>query len=224
MSARWWTLGVWALAAASAAYWGLRLFTNPQPVPAHAKPVEVSGAARGDLTRLFGVDAPPPVAEAPVEPAPDARFQLIGVLSPRSPQAAREGVALIAVDGKPARAYRIGAVVDGNNVLKSVNPRGAMLGPRDGAALVALNLAPPPPAATGTLPPLPADAGGPVLPPPAQPVQPYPGVVPPRPSGPVPPGAANQFRRPPQPQQPVMQQPAQENVVGPNGQDMTLTR
>lgn len=223
MSARWWTLGVWALAAASAAYWGMRLFVNPQPVPAHAKPVEASAAARGDLTRLFGADAPPPAVDAQPEPAPDARFQLLGVVSPRSPQAAREGVALIAVDGKPARAYRVGAVVDGNNVLKTVNPRGATLGPRDGAALVALNLAPPPPAATGTPPPLPPDAGGPVTPPP-QPVAPYPGAVPPRPSVPVPPGTSGVFRRA-QPQQPQVQ--PQETVVEPRppaGQDMTLTR
>jgi general secretion pathway protein C len=108
MSARWWTLGVWALAAASAAYWGLRLFVNAPPVPAHAKPAEAHGVARGDLSRLFGVEAPP-VSEASAEPAPDARFQLIGVLSPRSPGAAREGVALIAVDGKPPRAYRVRA-------------------------------------------------------------------------------------------------------------------
>lgn len=223
MSARWWTLGVWALAAASAAYWGLRLFSNPPPVPPHARPAEPNGAARGDLTRLFGVDAPPPVAEGQAEPAPDARFQLLGVLSPRSPQAAREGVALIAVDGKPPRAYRIGAVVDGQNVLKSVNPRGATLGPRDGAALVALNLAPPPPAATGTLPP-PQGAGGPVMPPPNPPSPlPYGGATPPRPGVPGQPGPAGTFRRTPQAQQPQVQpQEVVEQV--PPGQDTTLTR
>lgn len=219
MSARWWTLGVWALAAASAAYWGLRLFSNAQPVPAHAKAVEAAGAARGDLSRLFGVDAPPPVA-ASVEPAPDARFQLIGVVSPRSPQAAREGVALIAVDGKPPRAYRIGAVVDGQNVLKAVNPRGATLGPRDGAALVALNLVPPPAAATGTLPPAANEGGAPVMPPPAQAPLPYPGATAPRPGVPVPPGTGG-LRRAPQ-QQHVQQQELVEHAQP--GQDTTLTR
>ena len=223
MSARWWTLGVWALAAASAAYWGLRLFSNPPAVPAHAKPVDAGGAARGDLSRLFGVDAPPPVAEGPVEAAPDARFQLLGVLSPRSPQAAREGVALIAVDGKPPRAFRVGAVVDGQNVLKTVNARGATLGPRDGAALVALNLAPPAPAATGPLPPA-AGAGGPVLPPPAQAPLPYPGATAPRAGVPIPPpGAGGNLRRPPQ-QQHVQQQETDQQPVFQPGQDTTLTR
>ena len=197
---------MWALAAASAAYWGLRLFSAAPPVPAHARPAEAS-VARGDLTRIFGVDAPPPVA-ASTEPAPDARFQLIGVLSPRSAQAAREGVALIAVDGKPPRAFRIGAVVDGQNVLKTVNARGATLGPRDGAALVALNLPPPPAAATGTLPTLP---GGNALPPPA---------VAPMPRPPMQPGGYRQRLGPPggqevaDPQQPVSNP----------GQDQTLTR
>ena len=86
-------------------------------------------AARGDLTRLLGVDPAPVVAAAAPEPAADARFKLVGVVSPRSPQAAREGLALIAVDGKPPRAYRVGAVVDGPNVLQAVNARGATLGP-----------------------------------------------------------------------------------------------
>jgi general secretion pathway protein C len=213
MSARWWTLGVWALAAASAAYWGLRLFSTAAPVPAHARPAEAHAATRGDLSRLFGVDAPMPVA-ASTEPAPDARFQLIGVLSPRSPQAAREGVALIAVDGKPPRAFRVGSVVDGQNVLKTVNARGATLGPREGAALVALNLAPPPVAATGSLPALPGAAP---LPPPALP---YPGAGPAaRPSA----GAINQRRGPAGAQAQEMADPQQQPISNP-GQDQTLTR
>ncbi len=160
---------VWALAAASAAFWGLRLFVAAAPVPAQARMADATPAVRGDLTRLFGVEAPPPVAEGAPEPAADARFQLIGVLSPRATQAAGEGLALIAVDGKPARAYRVGAVVDGTQVLKSVHARGAMLGTRDGPAAVALNLAPPAPAATGTLPPA---AGGPAAAPMRTPTRP----------------------------------------------------
>jgi general secretion pathway protein C len=213
MSARWWTLGVWALAAASAAYWGLRLFSAAPPVPSHARPAEITGAMRGDLSRIFGVDAPAPVA-ASTEPAPDARFQLIGVVSPRSPQAAREGVALIAVDGKPPRAFRVGSVVDGQNVLKAVNARGATLGPRDGAALVALNLPPPPAAATGSLPALPGAAP---LPPQALP---YPGAVP---AARPPVGAIGHRRGPAGAQAQEMVDPQQQPVSNP-GQDQTLTR
>ena len=153
LSARWWTLAVWALAAASALFWGFKIFAKPLPLPSQAQVASPGAAARGDLTRLLGVDPPPPVVVTD-EPAPDARFQLIGVVSPRATQAAREGLALIAVDGKPPKAFRVGTVVDGQNVLQTVNARGATLGPRDGAAAVALNLAPQAPAATGTLPSL----------------------------------------------------------------------
>jgi general secretion pathway protein C len=154
MSTRWWTFAAWSLAAATALYWGLKLFVTPLPVPARTPVAAAAPVARGDLTRLLGVDAAPAVAVAAptAEPAPDARFQLVGVVSPRSRQNAAEGLAVIAVDGKPARAFRVGAVVDGQTVLQSVGARGAQLGPRGGAALVALNLTPPAAAATGTLP------------------------------------------------------------------------
>jgi len=153
MLARWVTFLVWAGVAASAVAWGLKIFVQPLAAPPQALVAETGLVARGDLTRLLGVDPPVPVvATAPV-PAADTRFKLVGVVSPRSPQAAREGLALIAVDGKPPRAYRVGAVVDGAHVLQAVSPRGATLGPTDGAAPVALNLPPPAPAATGVLPP-----------------------------------------------------------------------
>jgi general secretion pathway protein C len=193
MSARWITLLVWAAVAAATLYWGLRLGVRPTPVPREAQVADTAVVPRGDLTRLFGVDAPPPVATT-TEPAPDARFTLLGVVNPRSPQAAREGLALIAVEGKPPRAFRVGAVVDGQNVLKAVNARGATLGPADGAATIALNLPPPAPAATGTLPP----AGGFTAAPMPPRVLPVPPSVP-LPSGtplPVPPSQGV----PPQPQ------------------------
>ena len=153
MLARWVTFLVWAAVAASAVAWGLKIFVQPPAAPPQALVAETGRAARGDLTRLLGVDPPPPVAvKAPV-PAADARFKLVGVVSPRSPQAAREGLALIAVDGKPPRAYRVGALVEDTHVLQALNPRGATLGPVDGPALVALKLPPPSAAATGVLPP-----------------------------------------------------------------------
>ena len=150
MSARWVTFFVWAAVAASAGFWALQLMVKAPQAPPQVKVAEASVAARGDLTRLLGADAP--AATATSEAAADARFNLVGVLSPRAPQAAREGVALIAVDGKPARAFRVGTLVDGQNVLQSVHARGADLGPRNGPSLIALKIAPPAPAATGQLP------------------------------------------------------------------------
>ena len=152
MSARWFTLFVWAAVAASALFWALKLVVKAPQAPAQAQVAGSVVAAGTDLSRLLGVDAPVPVAAATPEPGADARFNLVGVLSPRAAQAVREGVALIAVDGKPARAFRVGAVVDGQNVLQSVNARGAALGPRDGPSLIALRIAPPNAANTGQLP------------------------------------------------------------------------
>lgn len=171
MSARWITLIVWAAVAASALFWGLKLLVKAPSAPPQVQVADGGDGLRGDLTRLLGADAPAPVAAGQPEPAADARFSLLGVVSPRSPQAAREGVALIAVDGKPAKAFRIGSVVDGQNVLQSVEPRGATLGPRDGPSQVALRIAPPAAAATGTLPPPQSQAGSQAMP--ALPVQPY---------------------------------------------------
>lgn len=151
MVTRWVAFGVWAATAASAVLWGLRLFVPSVPVPAHASVAQPS-AAVGDLTRLFGAEPVAAVEEEDPEPVADARFQLIGVVTPRPAGAADEGLALISVDGRPPRAFRVGATVDGEQVLQAVQPRGATLGPRGGAALVALSIPPLAVANTGTLP------------------------------------------------------------------------
>jgi general secretion pathway protein C len=156
MSARWMTFLIWALVAATLVGWGLRLFVVAPGAPPDVRVADASLALRGDLTRVLGADPPPAAPDAEAEadgPAPDARFQLVGVVAPRAAAVGRrEGVALIAVDGLPPKAYRVGARVDQQTVLKAVRTRGADLGPRDGPATIALEIAPPAPAATGTLP------------------------------------------------------------------------
>ncbi|RYX91695.1 MAG: hypothetical protein EOO28_24565, partial [Comamonadaceae bacterium] len=116
------TLCVWALAAASATYWGL-LLRAPAGGPVAAM-VPSASAATVDparLARLLGaVDVT--AAAAPVASA-SSRFSLIGVVAGRS----GSGAALIAVDGKPAKPYRVGAPVDTGYVLQSVGPRVAVL-------------------------------------------------------------------------------------------------
>ncbi len=144
---------VWAAVAASGLFWGLKLGARPQAAPAQTQLAGLEAPMRGDLSRLLGNDPAPVVMAAAPAPAPDARFSLRGVVSPRGTAGpASGGVALIAVDGKPARAYRVGAVVDGQHVLQTVSARGATLGPRGGAPAIALNIPPPPAAATGSLP------------------------------------------------------------------------
>lgn len=166
-------MAIWAAVAASAVYWGLKLYSRGMPAPAHARAVSsapgVNALQGADLTRLLGVDevVPPPVAEAPVPPVADARYQLLGVVAPRGKPGAAPGVALIAVDGKPPRAYRVGAVVSGDTVLRAVHARSAELGQRGGPVATTLQLS----AATGV--------PSAIAPPVAMPApQPRPGTLP----------------------------------------------
>lgn len=157
-------LGLWLLVAACAAFWGLKLFVRAAPVPPQAATVASGPALRGDLTRLLGT-APEVQEEEPTVVAAAARFRLLGVVAPRSPRAGGEGLALIAVDGKPAKAYRVGAAIEGDLVLQRVRARGADLGARGApSAAVALEVAALPAAATGrpgAMPGQPPGAGGP---------------------------------------------------------------
>ncbi len=80
----------------------------------------------------------------------------LGALAPAPGEAGAApsggGVALIAVDGKPARPYRIGAALDDGLVLQALGRRSASIGPPGGAASMLLELPPPAQPATGTLP------------------------------------------------------------------------
>ena len=147
---------IWALVAAGLVFWGYRLWVRPMVPPANVQTVGESAGGRGDLTRLLGAA---PAASANLAPQPAAqstRFHLLGVLAPRSgasaAQASPVGVALIAVDGKPARPYAVGARVDAELVLQSIARRSASIGPAQGGASFVLELPPPAPPSTGTLP------------------------------------------------------------------------
>jgi general secretion pathway protein C len=122
------TFAVWALAAASVAYWGLKLWAAPAP------------SMTAPVARSQGLEADPAVVaralgamkyEAVVAQAPPmaSRFALLGMVS----DAAKRGVALIAVDGKPAKPVRVGAVLEEGVVLQSVDPQRATFG-ADGAS------------------------------------------------------------------------------------------
>ncbi|WP_157268471.1 type II secretion system protein N [Azohydromonas aeria] len=148
MQARLFAFVLWAAVAATLVFWALRLGPRAPAVPAQAVAVSTSAGARGDLDRLLGRNAP--VAQEEPQVAPDAgRFQLVGVVAAGG---GAQGLALIAVDGKTARTYRVGAVVDERYVLQSVRTRGATLGPRGGQGGIELELPPLPTASVGTLP------------------------------------------------------------------------
>ena len=133
------TLVLWALALASVAYWGLRLLAAPAglavPAVAPAPPAPDAEALARLLRAQPSQTAAPPVAAGP------GRLVLLGVLAG---QRSGGGAALIAVDGQPAKPFRVGAaVVDGELVLQSLGRREARLGAsRSGATTLTLELPP----------------------------------------------------------------------------------
>src|SRR5436190_21217648 len=98
------TFVLWGLVAASAVYWGLKLSSAPAtgslaPPAASAGPADPAAVAR-----LLGAT---PVAAAPVASL-SSRFTLLGIVA----EADGGGAALISVDGKPPKPYRVGAPLD----------------------------------------------------------------------------------------------------------------
>lgn len=182
----------WALLACVGVFWMLRLLDAPLPLPAGALPAADGAGPRADLGRLLGAPQPAQAAAEAAAPA-DGRYKLVGLVAPRVPgdKHAGEGVALISVDGAPARPVRIGGAVDGELRLLALERRSASLGAQ-GVERLKLVLEAPPPAATGSLPvaqpvPLPGQAmPGQAVP--GQPLPPAPlPVVPPLPQGEPPP-------------------------------------
>jgi general secretion pathway protein C len=162
---------VWAAVALSAVGWGLR-WTSAST--AALPRVEVAGrglTTGGDMSRLFGVT---PVGVVPAAPAAQERFRLLGVVAPRSANG-HQGLALIAVDGQPPKAWRVGAAVDERWTLLAVRHRQADLGPAGGAVALTLELPPLAEAARGQ----PAAFGAPMTRP--NPAAAVPGPPPPQP-------------------------------------------
>ena len=195
---------IWGLVAATAVFWGLRLFVHAPVAPVYAVAVGEADPARGDLSRLLG--AAPVAQSAVAAPPPEAsRFKLLGIVAPRSgsSDASRSpyGVALIAVDGKMPKAYAVGARVDGDLVLQTVSLRTVSIANgQGGTAPITLELPPLAGPATGTLP-----VGG------------APSVIAPPPTSTVrnfsPPGAPQPFVPSPQGMNPPpAQQPGQQPV------------
>lgn len=169
------------MVAASAVYWGLLFSARPVPAPSFTLPVAMGGVpAQVDLTRVLGREAEVPVVASDAPAPGPARFQLLGVVAPKAAGQA-SGWALIGIDGKPAKAYRQGAVVEGDVVLQAVSHRSATLGPRGQSPQFQLEIPPlaaaargipagmtPPPAAPSLAVPgrvgLPGSAGAAVLP------------------------------------------------------------
>jgi len=132
------TFALWALAAGSAAYWGLKVSSATRPVSAPvAAPRQVGPVDPVALARLLG--SAPVVASAAATPVPAlaSRFHLVGVAA-----GARSGggAAVISVDGKPARPYRVGSTIEEGLVLQSVHGRQAVIASAAGEPVLTLEL------------------------------------------------------------------------------------
>lgn len=140
----WWariaTFVLSMVVAASAAYWGLKIWSLSQPSKggataiASAAPVDPQAVAQV----LGGGSSPLRTADLSASTA-SSRFVLQGVVADSS----SGGAALISVDGKPAKPFRVGGIVDGRLLLQSVVGRRAVLATTlDGPQEMALELPP----------------------------------------------------------------------------------
>lgn len=126
------TFLVWLVAAGCAVYWALKFVTGPSaPLSAAvAAPaaglgvVDTQALARGLGGGKTALTNPTEVAAAP-SAFQASRFVLTGVVVQKT--GSSRGVALIAVDGKPPRPYRVGTQLADGVVLHSVSAGKAML-------------------------------------------------------------------------------------------------
>ncbi len=134
-----WAALLWCAAAASVVFWMLNFPSGSGVLGVPV--VQSSGQAvatsafqpSAHLARVWGVQASVPE----VSVAQSSRFQLWGVVAAASGQ----GSALIAVDGQPPKAFRVGQTVTEGLILQSLGPKQAQLGARvQGAALFSLSL------------------------------------------------------------------------------------
>ena len=124
------TLLVWALVAYSAVVFVLRWDVDGDVINAP------SAVGQGQSQGLSEVDALAVTKALGAVPAQSAsasvasRFVLVGVMDGGPAQ----GVALISVDGKPAKPYRVGQSVSENLVVVATGPKKAELGPQVGSS------------------------------------------------------------------------------------------
>jgi general secretion pathway protein C len=139
----WWprlaALVLSALAAGSAVFWALK-WPASQPATTLQTAAQQRRVAADPalVARALGANQAAQAAARPLASANNAsRLALLGVVA----NSRQGGIALIAVDGKPARPFRVGAKVDGDWLLQSVAPRRAVLTPvAEGQAAVTLEL------------------------------------------------------------------------------------
>jgi general secretion pathway protein C len=114
-----------ALLCASLVFWILRLqasaFTLGVVPPLQSASVAITQAIDKDvLAKVLGAEQRAIPASSPDE---NSAYRLVGVVAGGTGQ----GAALIAIDGQPPKAYKVGAIVKEGKVLQSVERSSAVL-------------------------------------------------------------------------------------------------
>ena len=149
MLIRCFAIAIWAAVAVSVIFWGGRFVAPAKPVATATHAQQPAHWAQADFGRLFGADAPALVPTPAPVIAESSRLQLLGVVAQRQASQIGKGIAVIAVDGKPARAYEVGAIIDGRLRLREVQTRSATIEGADGGGVITLTLPGLPMAAAG---------------------------------------------------------------------------
>ncbi len=115
---------VWAAVGLCAAVWVLQWLNQGVRTGGSASVAQVSFVAPDpqSIARWLGAKDAPALNASSVDPS-SARFALVGVANSSD----KQSVAMISVDAKPAKAFRVGALVEGDLRLKSVSTRSVEL-------------------------------------------------------------------------------------------------
>ena len=122
------TTAVWAVLGLSAVAWGLALWpSDSQPLAVSLASVEVTPMPvlqAADIAKVLGSSSAAP-ASSPVAAAPTAvGMSLLGVAMAGKANA----IAIISLDGQPAKPFHVGATVSTGLVLQAVTSTQALLG------------------------------------------------------------------------------------------------
>ena len=115
------TLLIWLFVGLCAAYWAFKFATTKtiDATVASAAPTVVTDSKA--IGKLLG--ATDVVAAKSINTKASTKFVLFGLAN----SASGRGYALIALDGKPAKPYRVGSLVADELVLKSISKTGVLL-------------------------------------------------------------------------------------------------
>lgn len=123
--ARWPTALVWGLVGFSSVAWWLQVRTThaANTLAPPAAMAATSPPDTGAIARLLGAGARSNTVAAAVAPPASSRFVIVGIAA-----SGANSVALIAVDGKPAKPFVVGAEATSGWVIKSISGRRVELG------------------------------------------------------------------------------------------------